>query len=508
MKKRKVLLWRSFLALVCLFGTFFLSENVQAADKKVTLSRGKEVFYQDYSTFYYYIDGELGYCLEPKKSSPQSGNFSANILDNNKLLSKALYYVYGGPGYKKYMEDQYPDKWTTKAKAYCLSHCILSYIYDDCKDSSDAFKGLSSTMKKEVKECADYIKTLPDIPEPDISFSKTELEAYFDEEQNLQRTESILCQGHSGNTLTFELPEGIRLVNETKGTEEHGEITISGGDTFYLTADMDYKNVNPWESGELYGSDNQKWRSLVVSTGSGSQHLGMGELITVTVEPAFLKVTWLPGPQLDVTKTADIKSKIFQMGDIITYTLDVTQQIERAVAHNVVIKDYILTDGVKLVEDSIILSKENQIVSDAIITTEENTFTIQTNSFLKAEDLGGKFTVQYKVEIVDLSLVGKEIENEVCVYADNAEEEKDENVVEVEEPEEPEIPEEPEEPEKPETPEEPKEPEKPVEKEKVIPVKTGDRAQIALPAVLFFLSCVVISICGTMCAWRKTHRRK
>ena len=55
-----------------------------------------------------------------------------------------------------------------------------------------------------------------------------------------------------------------------------------------------------------------------------------------------------------------------------------------------------------------------QIVSDAIITTEENTFTIQTNSFLKAEDLGGKFTVQYKVEIVDLSLVVKEIENEGC----------------------------------------------------------------------------------------------
>ena len=183
MKKSKVLLWRSFLILAVLFAAFFLGEDAEAADKKVTLSRGKEVFYQDYSTFYYYIDGELGYCLEPKKSSPQSGKFSADILDNNKLLSKALYYVYGGPGYKKYMEDQFPDKWTTKAKAYCLSHCILSYVYDNCKDSSDAFKGLSSTMKKEVKECTEYIKSLPEVPEPDISFSQTELEAYFDEEK-------------------------------------------------------------------------------------------------------------------------------------------------------------------------------------------------------------------------------------------------------------------------------------------------------------------------------------
>ena len=172
MNKRKVLLWRISIAIFCLFAIFGMKNDVQAADKKVKLSRGDEVFYQDYSTFYYYIDGELGYCLEPKKSSPHSGSFSANILDNNKLLSKALYYVYGGPGYKEYMKEQFPDKWTSKAKAYCLSHCILSYIYDNCKDSSDAFTGLSSTMKKEVKECTEYIKTLPDIPEPDISFSQ------------------------------------------------------------------------------------------------------------------------------------------------------------------------------------------------------------------------------------------------------------------------------------------------------------------------------------------------
>ena len=43
------------------------------------------------------------------------------------------------------------------------------------------------------------------------------------------------------------------------------------------------------------------------------------------------------------------------MGDIITYTIDVTQKIEHAVAKNVVITDTILTEGVKLQKNSIVL---------------------------------------------------------------------------------------------------------------------------------------------------------
>ena len=50
-----------FLAVLCL--VFCCVPAVKSEAKDVSLRRGEEVFYEGYSTFYYYIDGTLGYCL-------------------------------------------------------------------------------------------------------------------------------------------------------------------------------------------------------------------------------------------------------------------------------------------------------------------------------------------------------------------------------------------------------------------------------------------------------------
>ena len=89
---------------------------------------------------------------------------------------------------------------------------------------------------------------------------------------------------------------------------------------------------------------------------------------------------------------------------------------------------------------------------------------VHAGEFLEGPESGQKYTVEYQVAITDESVIGKEIENEVVVCSENAEEVKDRETVKVEEEPKPE-PEEPkvEEP----TPEEPKVEEPKVEEPKV-----------------------------------------
>ena len=68
-------------------------------------------------------------------------------------LSLIHIYLYNGPGYETYMKPAFPEAWKKADQAYCLSHCILSYIYDGCDRKSDAFLGLSKPMQELVIAC-------------------------------------------------------------------------------------------------------------------------------------------------------------------------------------------------------------------------------------------------------------------------------------------------------------------------------------------------------------------
>ena len=506
MKERKSCFAQLLFLVPVFMAVFMCLTTMEVYAKEVHMERGEEVYYEKFSTFYYYIDGKLSYCLEPSKSSPHTGDFTAERLDKNQLLSKALYYVYGAPGYEQYMKARFPAEWRGEAEAYCLSHCILAYVYDNCNENSDAFKGLSEQTKQTVRECVGYIRSFPDPVEPQISFSKTSLNAYFDEEEKVQRTEDILCTGDSRNYIEMQLPEGIVLVNKTKGTKTQNQGKVWGNDTFYLCADVALYNGEKYSSTDLYGAVQKGWDTYVISTGAEGQHLGMGYLETGKSIPVSLQVTWLPKPELTVDKLADKTGKEYRLGDIITYTMDVTQQIEKAVAKNVVITDTILTDGVKLQKNSIVLLDENQsIISDAIIKVKGNSFTIKAGEFLKGIETGQKYTVEYQVAITDVSVIGKEVENQVIVRADNTEENEDREKVTVkEEPEE--VEEEPEEEPEEVAPDIPEEQEAPVAV-KAATVKTGDEQNTMPLTVLWILSCVAIITCVTMNAWRRAKDR-
>lgn len=512
MEKRGSIFVRGLVLMSVVLLMTMLREPVRAEAKDVSLVKGEKVSYLGYSTHYYYVDGNLAFCLEPDKSSPGNGTYVSNELDGSDLLGKAMYYVYGGPGYGTYMEPSLTGGWNRADRAYCLSHCILSYIYDGCNSQSAAFLGLNEDIKSAVVMYTDAIRGWPDIPRTDISLSETSLTAYYSPDERCQRTQSIVCNGDRSNSLVFEVPDGITVVNETTGIRASGQAEVHGGEYFYLTADVAYENGKVWESGELSTTVTKGWRTLVVKTGAGSQDIGTGMVMTVEPAPISMRVSWIPKPELEVSKFADKPEKKYKLGDIITYTMDVTQQIHGAVAKNVTISDTIITEGVKLQKSSIVLLDENQsIISDAVITVKGNTFTVHAGEFLQGIDTGGKYTVEYQVAITDESVIGREIENQVTVRADNAEDVEDTEIVTVEEPKEPEEPENPQEPENPEEPNNPepkKTPEPEIEKpQKLTEVKTGDSQNLMVLSLLLILSCTAIITCVTMNARRRTKRR-
>ena len=74
--------------------------------------------------------------------------------------------------------------------------------------------------------------------------------------------------------------------------------------------------------------------------------------------------------------------------------------------------DTILTEGVKLQKNSVILLNENgEKIPDAKITVQGNSYTIRAGEFLEGPESGQKYTVEYQVAITDESVIGKEIEN-------------------------------------------------------------------------------------------------
>ena len=191
-----------FLVSVCAAG-WSKEWNVSAAD--VSLVKGEKVEYMGYSTHYYYIDGNLAYCLEPDQSSPGNGTYPSDEIAPEDLLAKALYYVYGGPGYSTYMEPTLTGGWNRQDLAYCLSHCILSYIYDGCTPDSAGFTGLHEDIRNAVIQYTDAIRGWPDVPEQELSLSQSDLTAYFEEQEGRQRTDEIFCQGDVQNSVTFTL---------------------------------------------------------------------------------------------------------------------------------------------------------------------------------------------------------------------------------------------------------------------------------------------------------------
>ena len=74
MEKKGVCFARKFILAVGVFFLLLILPAVNAEAKEVSLVKGDAIRYMGYSTHYYYVDGNLAFCLEPDMKSPGTGH--------------------------------------------------------------------------------------------------------------------------------------------------------------------------------------------------------------------------------------------------------------------------------------------------------------------------------------------------------------------------------------------------------------------------------------------------
>lgn len=255
-----------------------------AATDTVQLQYSRIIRHEDWFTrsFTVQYDGKtkVAYCIEPKDYPPDKQSHTSVKYDN-EIMTKALYYSYGYPGYETVTKD-YLAKCSLNSDykgndgAYVISHLILSYFYDNESDKSDAFKGLGTSTKNIIKNMAEAVKNdWPAVPDDaSLSLDMTHVKAEWNKDRQLQETPVIKLNGHKDNKITVTVPEGATMVklsnNElteytadmqtgtaeaaASGTGSGAEtvnVDINGGDEFYFTAPADV--TEPYESGHLIG---------------------------------------------------------------------------------------------------------------------------------------------------------------------------------------------------------------------------------------------------------------
>lgn len=274
------------------------------ASTTVTLTKGDKIYYDSWSTCYFSVNGNVAYCLEPSADSPNTGSYGATVLTDNDLLAKALYYLVGGPGHTSALEKQFfPGSVGNYERNYCVSHVVVSYIYDNCSASGDALKGVSAATIQQVKDITAIIKGLDAIPDAELSISPSHLESSYVKSDGIQKTGSFKLTGDTRNHITITLPANVTIHNQTTDKSSTGTVKISGGDKFYFTAPLTVTGT--WKTGNLYGAISNQFNAMIVNEGGAAQTVGSWSYaIGGDVSPVSFSVKWLDMGQISLKKVS------------------------------------------------------------------------------------------------------------------------------------------------------------------------------------------------------------
>ena len=146
-----------------------------------------------------------------------------------------------------------------------------------------------------------YINHLFGMEEPpkgELSFSNANVTAV--REGDIQKTPDITLNGDHRNKITIPVPQGVTGYNKSKGTNvSGGNLEVYGGDTFYLQAPLTV--TGKWESGQLYGSVRESWKTLVL-TSTGGNNQDIGAFISEKAAPVSFDIQWLNLARVKILK--------------------------------------------------------------------------------------------------------------------------------------------------------------------------------------------------------------
>lgn len=247
------------------------------------------------------------YCLQGAEGWPKDGVYSGSQVEElssgtqNKMLAKAIFYLYGGPAWGNTVE--YTDGsgkvnikniltsagCSTPQEYFAMSHYIGSYIYNGAGGKWN-YNGkyspvLSSKGVSIVQKIYNELKKM-DFPRAEFSSYKLKGDSKF-------KTPTVTYKSIDENTATITLPSGVTLVNETTKKSSTGKATIAGGDKFHLEGDKD-KVAGKTQSLTLSVKISSDFRAYVIHTvereaGHGAQDIGYAEFGSKKLK---MTVTW------------------------------------------------------------------------------------------------------------------------------------------------------------------------------------------------------------------------
>lgn len=160
--------------------------EASAASTTITLKNGDLEEYGSYATrvrWVTHVNGEAvdlddepgvtrsyAYCVQPALDTPEPGTYNVTVVDDDdtgKLakMRKMIYYLPGAYGYTKVTKKRWFSSLPGGTSAYTIGHVALSYLYDNCSTSSDAWTGTNAAIKDKVKDMVADLGKLADAPD-------------------------------------------------------------------------------------------------------------------------------------------------------------------------------------------------------------------------------------------------------------------------------------------------------------------------------------------------------
>ena len=180
----------------------------------------------------------MAYCMQHALHSPASGTTYTKMIEldeggDDKYLRKAMFYGYGGPGWKGtfngYSIKAIFDKYGVGKNAREMQHYLVDYLYDE----SSGFGGALSTKGKNLlKECKAALKKMPDPANTSIGPATSVV-------ATSKTSPSFTWNANAAFVITINLENGVSLVNEATGAVSTGSGQVAGGQSFHFVATVD-----------------------------------------------------------------------------------------------------------------------------------------------------------------------------------------------------------------------------------------------------------------------------
>lgn len=259
------------------------------------------------------------YCLEASKHTPVAGAYTSQVIENNVMVRKLLYYGFGGPGASdanggldgnpndgKGCGALTDDGLGYEETAYLYTHVLLSLAYsgDLCGANMDELESLGIGLKGLYS----YISSLPEPSKASFNGqTRATFKATFDKTTKSQKTNTVSFDGGSNSTINIPLQSNVTLHNVSTGTSQTGgTVVVHGGQSFYFTAPCKNSPTN-YKTGNIAGENCARFTALAIVPGGNKQTHG-----SWAMDPAYLdlNINWLDFGSIEINKTNTNKDLI------------------------------------------------------------------------------------------------------------------------------------------------------------------------------------------------------